>query len=1317
MILNLGLSALASAALTYYFKLPLMQSIIALISIFIALHVLNGRLLTEGFDTGDNTRYLRYGDSMLFWTHKNRYMRMNTNHYMDITAYMAEPTDIPRNFVWERFVIEDANDDRYMAGSKSPVKYGDKINIRSWLAYGPVKLIRASALGTSPWIRGIASRASNETFTVESPDIAGRIGQPIKYGDPVYLKTWHKTYLSQPETGNYIKQVTKKDSTCIVRVFDEYGQGQDVNWAARGTATQDTQHGSFKASNAINGNAGSYSHTESKQNAWWQVELPRDVNIREINIINRKDANQDRLQDFDVMVLDSAGKPVYSKHFKDTLAQYAITDINRTGRTIKVQLRGKNFLHLAKVIVTGTPINYSILMETPVVADLITSQMTLDEGASKTFHHDAVPYIGNAAAMSLSLFIKPKSGNTGKRNIVSKGNLSVFLDDKTIAIQATTAKGVMDIKTNVPIQDNQWNHIAVAIKPTVHPATGWLYGEFTSKPAGITDACCYVVHPQRREYYKLKEQGEFASSTKHKWTASVVKSMKYLGDLSNNVPSLVFYINGNHDVTHKLDDNISLDNRPLVVGQNTGTDQAIIKGMVGDVNSLRMYNYDIKAETAQRDSRSQHNALSLDLIRTITDGGTQQTINANVLPTISSEVSVSYWIQSTGATKKWQPIFWNGNSEKDKVFGMWFTPEGNLFASVKTYGGSTGGNGLKEIKYTVKPSVWYHITEIFKDKHQSVYVNGKRVASVELPGNVEYSVVPVTVGGFAGKIKDFRYHNFALSDDEVKAQMGVHPDYKDQETVQRLWHEQGCVTDLFKDLESNANYVKLIKAGKEAEVENSLKAIKVAASKGDKEKLVQCYGPYASKLFGKLQKSGELLKYTMDKNSQGKKCLPNAPFECKTKHVNDFDIRTHRDFHKYTLSDRIIPPVQSLSDINIIDHPDFDKFTKQLSASKKALVEMTKLRVKGEESNQILASKLKAIQVKGGFTKDDIVKHPVYTELLNKYKNDAVTLAQIKKEQHATLVSMKQADSEAQNVSENPEYMRIAAELKNARRLAMASIAQKMDLDSVRDNPLFKEILKDVISNTMGQGSVNANIVTLERDLRAQKAQLEQVRSSTMQQLKNTKQMANDIFHGIAGLDSRTVDNIILSKHDLSNSAEYQAMLKNMKLYAGNDAIKQHPEYQKLVNKLNKLTTGQVDGQGNGYQEFKIQAHKCKALFENGGAQVSNDTLMRVFKDRSSSDPQFKALVSNVIESKAATDGDFSNILKKARDEKYLNDPNFQDFLLKVTKEQLKNNPMYSKMVASMIAPKCASGSGSVRLEDHPEYNKYARDIRRECRA
>jgi len=118
----------------------------------------------------------------------------------------------------------------------------------------------------------------------------------------------------------------------------------------------------------INGDfwAGSVNHTLNDVNAWWEVDLGASYDIDEINVYNRTDDNIPRLTNYHVFVSDV---PFTSTSLAPTLAQSGVTDypnagtagrpttavVGRTGRYVRLQLDGTNYLHLAELEVIGTP--------------------------------------------------------------------------------------------------------------------------------------------------------------------------------------------------------------------------------------------------------------------------------------------------------------------------------------------------------------------------------------------------------------------------------------------------------------------------------------------------------------------------------------------------------------------------------------------------------------------------------------------------------------------------------------------------------------------------------------------------------------------------------------------------------------------------------------------------------------------------------------------------------------------------------------------------------------------------------------------------
>jgi len=119
------------------------------------------------------------------------------------------------------------------------------------------------------------------------------------YGNPLYC-----TYVK-------IQKTDKNFLTLMeVEVFDLNG----TNVALNGTATQSSDmydYGGY-ADRAINGNTDqdyeteeNGTHTQDEQNAWWQVELAEPTIIESIKIYNRSDCCSDRLNNTNIILLDS----------------------------------------------------------------------------------------------------------------------------------------------------------------------------------------------------------------------------------------------------------------------------------------------------------------------------------------------------------------------------------------------------------------------------------------------------------------------------------------------------------------------------------------------------------------------------------------------------------------------------------------------------------------------------------------------------------------------------------------------------------------------------------------------------------------------------------------------------------------------------------------------------------------------------------------------------------------------------------------------------------------------------------------------------
>jgi Bacterial Ig-like domain/F5/8 type C domain len=154
--------------------------------------------------------------------------------------------------------------------------------------------------------------------------------------------------------------------------WDRTGTAPRVNLALNKPATQSTTlpvpgsvDGNF-AFRAVDGNTnGNYNqadgtHTTNEYRPWWQVDLGAVQAIQDIQVWNRTDCCTDRLSNYWLLVSDTpfvsgdldavrnqAGVSAY--YIAPTSPPMQNFRVNRTGRYVRVQLGGQNYLSLAEV--------------------------------------------------------------------------------------------------------------------------------------------------------------------------------------------------------------------------------------------------------------------------------------------------------------------------------------------------------------------------------------------------------------------------------------------------------------------------------------------------------------------------------------------------------------------------------------------------------------------------------------------------------------------------------------------------------------------------------------------------------------------------------------------------------------------------------------------------------------------------------------------------------------------------------------------------------------------------------------------------------
>jgi Domain of unknown function (DUF1929)/F5/8 type C domain len=200
-----------------------------------------------------------------------------------------------------------------------------------------------------------------------STDLMATLGQPgvSNYFTPGQAGVSHTINVGR--TGRYVRVQlagTNFLSLAEVQVMTA------VNLAPGKPATQSSTLYTTAAAavdNNTNGNFGAASttHTEHTVQPWWQVDLGTSQNLDNIRLWNRTDCCGERLSNFYVLVSD---QPFVSTNLSATINQAGVSayhtpgqagvshtiNVGRTGRYVRVQLAGTNFLSLAEVQIFGS---------------------------------------------------------------------------------------------------------------------------------------------------------------------------------------------------------------------------------------------------------------------------------------------------------------------------------------------------------------------------------------------------------------------------------------------------------------------------------------------------------------------------------------------------------------------------------------------------------------------------------------------------------------------------------------------------------------------------------------------------------------------------------------------------------------------------------------------------------------------------------------------------------------------------------------------------------------------------------------------------
>ena len=987
--------------------------IILIILIFITYFIYSKykKSIREGFNMyEDDSRIIRYGDIITIWSPSvNKFLqadptvgnKMEKNIPMgkiNLSNSLISPEDIPSTMDWVQYTIIDARDPGDL-GNTSPVKYGSPVYLRTVNLQDITFLPTYIAPNKDNNVYMSSERYEGDPKKSEQQLIfesaSGLQDSEIEYGDMVIIKTWRKDmkYIHVSRTND----IVLSNSSAITRnfyMYDRFGQGRNIDWARKGTTKQSSTSNNLFSQFAIDGNILTFSSTSKQEKPWWEVTLPKDIIISKIVISNTNDSTYIQLSDFTIKLIDFDNTGVDNKIYNSTISpKYYWDNVNQICRKVRITSNKNTQLNIADVRVYGQAVNYSILLNEEMNKNLIYNEQ-FDISKMLEFKHRTLPTVSNDMTIMFllelnklpsktsNIFVKTKhiDKNRTPNLLILPPKLNTNYSTFQYCVSTSAGNNEMgeNFLINYNILPNKKFHFTAVHDAGINKENGWKPCTFSSK-SNLGNAT-FVCNFSSRELYKivLEDSTVFKNEPVIKLDDpnSYGFVMKGLYNDSNSIPMIKIYINGILNTTYNLKSAIKQNVYPLIIGAFNK-----YPGFDGNISFLKFSNRVIPQEYIQKESQILTGKLSIQLLQNTTKVTTSSIvkIDPNYLPELNPdkpEYTIHFWLNSQ------RPITGTGNEEsifKYGAEGLFFHSDKNTLFS-KT---NLGETGIDDSNYKIDVDRWIHIAYIIKDNTAKIFINSKNVASKSLNKNDiktnKFSII--NIGGFNGFIGKFAFSNYGLSEKDLWGVLNNGPNSDSIDKVRQFFNKTGCtldpidITDPYVD-NYNSSWLNFANKNDDSKLVQSINDFKKLAEEGIltediiKLKLAEkCYGKVDTSNRVQLNRNKKQLGSSSNsKTKDGVMCLPKAPFTCKKYNVNDFDIRTHKNFPKYIEKSKIITPPKQINTVttlppdptkyiskslveqnfveksNILNTPEYTKMQQKLDDMTKQLTEMNKLK-------------------------------------------------------------------------------------------------------------------------------------------------------------------------------------------------------------------------------------------------------------------------------------------------------------------------------------------------------------------------------------
>ncbi|MFY0601568.1 MAG: Ig-like domain-containing protein [Cyclobacteriaceae bacterium] len=351
------------------------------------------------------------------------------------------------------------------------------------------------------------------------------------------------------------------DTSAISVTGGSTGGGDNI--ALNKPASQSSTYqniGSLSASVAVDGTiaSGNFNHTENDTNAWWEVDLESVSDITTIEVYNRQNCCQSRLSNFHVFV---SNVPFSSTNLSSTINQSGIGNyftsgtggspttiqVNRTGRYVRVQLAGTNFLHMQELVVNGTEGSSTV----PVTSVSVSpTTATLNIGETTDLTETVNP--GNATNQSVSW----SSSNTLVATVNSNG-LVTAVSPGSATITVSTNDGNKTATSAITVNGGGGSATLVIEAENLNATGGTFNDAFAGGPGlGVAISGVGINYVNRDDWAEYSINVAVAGTY----------SIEYLISTPSNGAQVQFVVDGNIAATTNVPNNGNWDNYTALAG-------------------------------------------------------------------------------------------------------------------------------------------------------------------------------------------------------------------------------------------------------------------------------------------------------------------------------------------------------------------------------------------------------------------------------------------------------------------------------------------------------------------------------------------------------------------------------------------------------------------------------------------------------------------------------------------------------------------------------------------------------------------------------